>query len=177
MYFGGGTVVIPTDTVYGLGCDPMRLDAVARVKRTAGDHRPLVLHVGSVIEALEYATANVRNFAAVRRLLPGAVTLIVKRPHFVDERLTAGLPTLGLRVPDHWAGAAVLERCGPFAVAAAGRGGREPFPDCDLVVDAGPARSFALSTVLDLTGERPRLIREGVVTMEMLERTIGRVDR
>ncbi|GAC1419660.1 MAG: hypothetical protein NVSMB5_11660 [Candidatus Velthaea sp.] len=134
------------------------------------------MHVGSVIEALEYCGRNIRNFAAVRRLVPGPITLIIERPSFVDPFVTAGLPTLGLRVPDHPLCTALLERCGPLAAVPARRVARDPWPECDLLIENGPVRSLGESTVLDLTAERPRLVREGVITMEMLERTIGRID-
>jgi L-threonylcarbamoyladenylate synthase len=176
VVYQGGTGVFPTDTVYGLGCDPKYLDAVARVRGVAGEAEPLVLCMGSVIEALEYCGRHIRNFATVRRLLPGAVTLIVERPGFVDPLVSAGLATIGLRVPDHPLAVAILERCGPLATTTARRSAQGTWSACDLFVDNGPVRALGESTVLDLTADRPRLVREGVMTMEMLEQMIGRID-
>lgn len=174
--FAGKTIVFPTDTVYGLGCDPKRPDAVARVRGVAGTDEPLVLHLGSVIEALEHCGGHIRNFAIVRRLLPGAVTLIVERPTFIDPLVTAGLPSLGLRVPDHALSRDILERCGPLATTTARRNAQGTWSAGDVFIDNGPIRMLGESTVLDLTADRPRLVREGVMTLEMLEQMIGRID-
>jgi L-threonylcarbamoyladenylate synthase len=174
--FAGKTVVFPTDTVYGLGCDPKRAEAVARVRGVAGGAEPLVLHLGSVVEALEHCGRHIRNFATIRRLLPGAVTVIIERPAFIDPLVSAGLPVLGLRVPDDLLSQAILERCGPLATTTARRNAQGTWSAGDLFIDNGPVRSLGEATVLDLTAERPRLVREGVVTMETLEQMIGRID-
>ncbi|GAC1408972.1 MAG: hypothetical protein NVSMB64_17670 [Candidatus Velthaea sp.] len=129
-----------------------------------------------MIEALEYCGRNIRNFATIRRLVPGPITLIIERPAFVHPFVTAGLPTLGVRVPDHPLCLALLDRCGPLAALPARRTARDPWPPAGLRIENGPVRSLGESTVLDLTADRPRLVREGVITMEMLERTIGRID-
>jgi len=177
VVFDGGTLVFPKETVYALGCDPQRLAAVERIRHATGRlGEPLTLHVATVVEALEYCGRNIRNFATVRLLVPGPITLIIERPRFVDARVTAGLSTLGIRVPDHPLATALLERCGPLAALPARRQPRDAWPECDLLIENGPVRSLGESTVLDLTADRPRMVREGVITMEMLERTIGRID-
>src|SRR5581483_4223170 len=116
VIFSGGTVIFPTDTVYGIGCDPYNSSAIAKIyaskERPAG--KPLSLHLATVNEFLEYlrdAPASVTN--AVRRLLPGPVTIIVRRPAFIHEDVTAGLSTLGFRVPDNDLCRHILDRCGP----------------------------------------------------------------
>jgi L-threonylcarbamoyladenylate synthase len=188
VVFGGGVVIFPTDTVYGLGCDPMRADSVARVYalkvRDAG--KPLTLHVATVAEALEYAGGDRFAAFAIRRLLPGPVTLIVRRPSFIDERVTAGLGTMGLRVPDLDLCSAILERSGPLAATSANRSGSAAFtgeseatglPAADLMVDAGPTRYLRESTVVDISAGTARLVRQGAMTLTMLEQTLGRIAR
>lgn len=180
----GGTVIFPTDTVYGIGADPAREDAVLRIfeaKQRPRD-KALALHFGAVSEALEYVS-DPASAAVVRRLLPGPVTVIVSRPSFVADFVTAGLPTVGLRVPDHPLCSAILERCGPLAgtsanrsglPAYAGEGGGGALPEADVFVDAGPTPHRGESTIVDVSGGRPKLVREGVVSVRDIEAKIGR---
>jgi L-threonylcarbamoyladenylate synthase len=186
--YAGGVVIFPTDTVYGIGCDPMRHQAVARIYALKGREagKPLSLHVSSVDEALEYVGDDRLAAVAVRRLFPGPVTLIVRRPSFIDEHMTSGLPTMGLRVPDHELCLQLLARCGPFAATSAnksgepafcGEGGRDRLPAADLLVEDGPTPYRSESTIVDLTAGRPRLLREGAVSTKFLEQSLGRIER
>jgi L-threonylcarbamoyladenylate synthase len=183
----GGTIIFPTDTVYGIGADPGDLAAVERifVLKVRPRNKPLALHLGSVDEALEYVESP--NIAALmRRLLPGAITVLVPRPSFVDPRVTGGLPQLGLRVPDHPLCAALLERTGPLAGTSAnrstfpsylGNGDVGGLPEADLFVDDGPTPRLGESTIIDLCGDQPRLIREGVIPLATLEAMVGPIAR
>jgi L-threonylcarbamoyladenylate synthase len=186
--FGGGTVIFPTDTVYGIGCDPYDSRAIARIygAKQRPEHKPLSLHLASVAEFLEYAKDNALALTAARRLLPGPVTLIVRRPAFISEDVTSGLPTLGFRVPDDPLCAAILERCGPLAATSAntsgecayrGTGDWQTLPPADLLVENGPTRHQGESTILELLGVRPLLLREGVVSLKRLTEVLGPVDR
>ncbi len=188
IVFSGGTVIFPTDTVYGIGCDPVRDDAIGRIyalkERDAS--KPLTLHLATVAEALEYADGDRLAALAIRRLLPGPVTLIVRRPPYVSRRMTAGLGTMGLRVPDHALCAAILERCGPFAGTSAnssgspaftGEGDRSELPAADAMVDDGPTRYRQESTIVDVSAGEPRVVREGVVSVTTLERVLGPIGR
>ena len=188
VVFGGGLLIFPTDTVYGIGCDPMDLRAIDRIygaKHRPGA-KPLTLHLGSVAEFLEHAGKNALAILAGRRLLPGPVTLIVERPHFVSSEMTSGFATLGLRVPDDALALAILDRCGPLAATSAnpsgeqsyrGGGGWERLPEADLLIENGPTRYRLESTVLDLTGPQARVLREGVVSIEELTEKLGPVIR
>ncbi|MDQ2872562.1 MAG: L-threonylcarbamoyladenylate synthase [Candidatus Eremiobacteraeota bacterium] len=186
--FGGGTVIFPTDTVYGIGCDPYDSRAIARIygAKKRPDVKPLTLHLATVAEFLEYAKDNALALAAAKRLLPGGVTLIVRRPAFISEDVTSGLATLGFRVPDDPLCGAILERCGPLAATSANTSGEVPYrgggdgsglPPADLLVENGPTRSGAESSVIDLTGPQPRLLREGVVGHQRLTELLGPVVR
>lgn len=180
----GGTVIFPTDTVYGIGCDPFDTDAIARIYGAKGrpGHKPLSLHLASVAEFLEYARDQREVIAAARRLLPGPVTIIVRRPAFIEREVTAGLPTIGFRVPDDPLCGALLERCGPLAATSANVSGEQPYfgggdlqalPAADLVVENGPTRYERESSVIDFTGPQPVLLREGVVSYERLSDLLG----
>ncbi|MGP6158685.1 MAG: L-threonylcarbamoyladenylate synthase [Vulcanimicrobiaceae bacterium] len=182
---GGGTVIFPTDTVYGIGCDAAQPKAVERIfaLKNRPPNKPLGLYFGSVAELLEYAPGNRLAAVAARRFLPGPLTIVVERLPFVDERISAGLPSVGLRVPDHALCRAILERCGPLAATSANVSGAPSFtgtngtelPPADLLVDGGPTPLGAESTVIDLSHEEPRLVREGIISVAMLEKHLGRV--
>lgn len=184
----GGTVIFPTDTVYGIGCDPYDLVAIARVygAKERPANKPLTLHLASPAEFSEYARDNRDALAAGRRLFPGPVTIIIPKPAFIDQDVTAGLPTLGFRVPDDPLCSAILERCGPFAATSAnisgaqayyGAGDWEALPPADLLVENGPTRYMRESTIIDMTGPQPVVLREGVVSLERLTELLGPVIR
>jgi L-threonylcarbamoyladenylate synthase len=186
VIYGGGTVVFPTDTVYGIGCDPFRIDAIDKIYRAKQrpDHKPLSLHLATVGEFLEYVPGNAAATVAARRLMPGPVTMIVRRPAFIYDDVSSGLATLGFRVPDDSLCSAILDRVGPLAATSANTSGERPYygeeelkslPAADLLVENGPTRFGAESTVLDLSAAVPRVLREGVLTMEHLAERLGPV--
>jgi len=183
----GGTVIFPTDTVYGIGCDPTSPSAVARVFALKGRpaHKPLSLHLATVEEMLAYAGHNEAARRIARVFLPGPLTVIVPRPASVGRYVTAELDTIGLRVPKHALCAAILQRCGPLAATSANFSGRpafagtvkEPLPEADLAVDDGPTPVGVESTVVDVSMEDVRLVREGAISRAMLERELGQIVR
>jgi L-threonylcarbamoyladenylate synthase len=183
----GGTVIFPTDTVYGIGCDPVTPGAVARIfaLKNRPAHKPLSLHLASVEELLEYAPGNAFARELADSFMPGPLTTIVRRPPHVARTVTAGADTLGLRVPRHALCRVILERCGPLAATSANLSGLPAYtgdsfatelPDADLFVDDGPTPLGAESTVVDVSGEVPRLVREGAISVVMLEHVLGRIE-
>jgi L-threonylcarbamoyladenylate synthase len=191
----GGLVAFPTETVYGLGADACNADAVARVYSVKGrpaDH-PLIVHVASM-DALgdwasdvpEYAIALARDF------WPGPMTLVVVRSDLAADFVTGGQDTVGVRVPNHPVALGLLEafaRVGGHGVAApsANRFGNvspttakavrdelgEYMADGDLILDGGACDVGVESTIIDCTGDVPRILRPGAVTEEMIEHTTG----
>jgi len=174
--FDGGTLLFPTGTGYGIGCDPMRADAVDRVYAMQGDasDAPLTMFVATPAEFLEYAPANPLAILAGKRLLPGPVTLLVRRPAFLSAELSAGGPTLGFCVPDEPVARIILERVGPL-VAASVRERASVSPD--LAIENGPPRHDREASVVDLTQQPARLIREGAVSYERLRELLGPIER
>ncbi len=184
----GGTVIFPTDTVYGIGCDPYRREAVARIFALKGrpPGKPLTLHFSRVEELLEYAPGNELAAALAHAFLPGPLTIVVRRLSFVGEWVAGGLSTIGLRVPQHALCATILERCGPLAATSANYSGAPAFtgsgtaldlPAADLRVDDGPTVLQVESTVVDASQNVLRLVREGAISVTMLEHALGNVAR
>jgi L-threonylcarbamoyladenylate synthase len=191
----GGVVALPTETVYGLGADATNRDAVARIFRLKGrpaDH-PLIVHVAAGADLAPWA-ADVPDVA--RRLMaafwPGPLTLILTRTHRVPPEVTGGQPTVGLRCPDHPVAQALLAafaRIGSGLVAApsANRFGhvspttarhvRDEFgADVGPVIqllDGGPCRVGIESTIVDVTGPEPVLLRPGAIGTDALAAVAG----
>jgi L-threonylcarbamoyladenylate synthase len=176
VIFDGGTIVFPNDTSYALGCDPYRPQAVDRVYtlKAHSRHQALTLLVASPAEFLEYARSNPLAILASKRLLPGPVTLIVRKPAFLPDDVTAGLTTLEMRVPDEPVARAILERAGPLAAASIV--GNEEF-DVDLRIENGTTRYDRESTIVDITEHQARLVREGAVGHERLAELLGSITR
>jgi L-threonylcarbamoyladenylate synthase len=188
----GGLVAFPTETVYGLGADALNPSAVAGIFAAKGrpSHNPLIVHVAEVAAAIQLAGAwpDVANLLAAR-WWPGPLTLVVPTSPRVPDLVTAGGPTVALRVPAHPVALALLRATQrPLAAPSANRstslsptqaehvlhglGGRIP-----LILDAGPAPGGLESTVLDVTTAPPRLLRPGLVTPLEIEAVIGPVAR
>jgi L-threonylcarbamoyladenylate synthase len=188
VVLGGGTVSFPTDTVYGIGCDPYSASAIAKIfgAKQRPRHKPLSLHLATLSEFLEYAREFPDAAAAARRLMPGPVTLIIPKPAFISLQVTGGMTTLGFRVPDDNLCSGILERCGPLSATSAnlsgnrayfGAGDWEELPPADLLIENGPTKYCKESTVIEMTGMRPLVLREGVVPLERLTELLGPVGR
>jgi L-threonylcarbamoyladenylate synthase len=188
VVFAGGTVIFPTDTSYAIACDPYRSDAVDRIYAAKGrpDNAPLTMHVASPAEFLEYAEENPLAALAAKRLLPGPVIVLVRKPTFLNDELSAGLQTMAFRVPDEEFARALLDRCGPLAGTTVNpKGGPRYFggddrgmlPDADLVVERGPTRYDRESSIVDLSGSHARLLREGIVSERRLAELLGPIER
>jgi L-threonylcarbamoyladenylate synthase len=187
---GGGLVAFPTETVYGLGVNALDRAAVLRLfaakQRPSTD--PLIVHVGSfeaIAPLVSRVPKNARSLA--RRFWPGPLTLIFPRSAQVPDEVTAGLPSVAVRVPAHPVARALIDAAAvPVAAPSANLFSR-PSPTqashviedldgrIDLVIDGGPTTIGVESTVLDLTGDTPIVLRPGAVTIEMLRKVVRRV--
>jgi L-threonylcarbamoyladenylate synthase len=191
----GNLVAFPTETVYGLGADACNEMAVARIYSVKGrpvDH-PLIVHVASM-DALGDWASDVPAYAIAlaRDFWPGPMTLIMKRSGLAGDFVTGGQDTVGVRVPDHPVALGLLEafaRAGGKGVAApsANRFGNvspttaqavadelsDYLGDADQILDGGPCEVGVESTIIDCTGNVPRILRPGAVTVEMIEDSTG----
>jgi L-threonylcarbamoyladenylate synthase len=193
MLRGGELVAFGTETVYGLGADATNATAVARIFDAKGRPRfnPLICHYPAAEAAFRHVVANPPAEAVAHAFWPGPLTLVLPRRADCPVALLtgAGLDTLAVRVPAHPAAHALLREVGrPVAAPSANRSGHVS-PTCaahvldglegriDAVLDSGPCEVGVESTVLDLTGTVPVLLRPGGVTIEALEACLGSVRR
>lgn len=180
---GGGLVAFPTETVYGLGGNALDAGAVRRIFAAKGRpaDNPLIVHLAGA-DQLTQVVSRVTPLALelTRRWWPGPLTLVLDAHPDVPEVTRGGLSTIAVRVPDHPVALALLSAAGvPVAAPSANRSGR-PSPTTaadvvtelgdriDRVVDGGPSRLGVESTVVDARGERPVVLREGMVSREQL---------
>ena len=195
VLINGGLVAFPTETVYGLGADACNQKAVARIYSVKGrpaDH-PLIVHVASMDSLGDWAD-DVREYAIAlaRDYWPGPMTLVVHRSALAGDFVTGGQDTVGVRVPDHPVALGLLEafaRAGGKGIAApsANRFGNvspttahavsaelgDYLADDDLIFDGGACAVGVESTIIDCTGDAPKILRPGAITEEMIERSTG----
>jgi len=179
----GGLVALPTDTVYGVGVALFAHDGLPRL--FAAKNRPLdkaiVLLVADVDQAAGVGVISPAARALAARFWPGGLTLVVpQRPDSgLPAVLTGGVATIGVRVPDHDCPRALASVLGPLPVTSANTSGGPDARDAaevlaqlgdriDLILDGGPTRGGTPSTVVDCTGERPKVLREGAVAGAIL---------
>jgi L-threonylcarbamoyladenylate synthase len=191
----GGLVAFPTETVYGLGADACNADAVARIYSVKGrpaDH-PLIVHIASMDGLGDWAD-DVPGYAIslARDFWPGPMTLVVKRSGLAGDFVTGGQDTVGVRVPDHPVALGLLEafeRAGGKGVAApsANRFGNvspttaqavsdelgDYLATGDQILDGGACDVGVESTIIDCTGDVPKVLRPGAITAQMIAESTG----
>lgn len=184
----GKLVAFPTETVYGLGANALSAAAVRRIYEAKGrpETSPLIVHVGSIAMAQSLVSDWPEQAAQLAALhWPGPLTLVLPKQPAVPDEVTAGLPTVGVRVPAHPIALELIRQSGrPIAAPSANRFTelspttaehvRRSLGDrVDLILDGGSTPVGIESTVLSLAGERPVLLRPGMVSREEIERQIG----
>ncbi|EJP85451.1 threonylcarbamoyl-AMP synthase [Bacillus cereus] len=183
-------VAFPTETVYGLGANAMDDEAIAKIFEAKGrpSDNPLIVHIGTKSQ-LDGIVKEIPPVAEklMAHFWPGPLTIILPRKEGISERVTAGLNTVGVRMPDHPVALALIEEANvPVAAPSANRSGR-PSPTLashvyeDLngkiagIVDGGATGVGVESTVIDCTSTVPTILRPGGITKEQLEAVIGTV--
>ena len=187
----GGLVAFPTETVYGLGADATNDKAVAKIFETKQrpQFNPLILHVKDIEQASEFAEINDASLDLTSRFWPGALTLVLKRKKDAKLSLlaTAGLDTVAVRVPAHPIAQALLEAAQvPIAAPSANMSGyisptqashvEQQFKDSlilNMLIDGGPCAVGLESTIVDVCGHTPTLLRPGGLAVEAIEAITG----
>lgn len=191
LLLAGEIVGMPTETVYGLAANALNETAVKKIFEAKGrpQDNPLIVHIADV-SALAQVSADVPD--AARRLAaaywPGPLTMVLPRAAGIPDTVTAGLSTVGVRLPAHPLARALIRQAGvPIAAPSANRSGRPSttttahvLADMDgripAILEGGPCQVGVESTIVSLTGEKPRLLRPGGISLEQLRAVLGEVE-
>ena len=184
----GGLVAFPTETVYGLGADAMNEKAVAAVYEAKGrpSDNPMIVHISRASDIGQLTPMLSQQIVSViENFWPGPLTIVVKKKPSVPDRTTGGLDTVAVRMPDSKAALRLIELSGcPIAAPSANISG-SPSPTragdviadldgrVDAIISGEDCRVGIESTVLDLTGDVPTILRPGIITAESIEAALG----
>lgn len=187
----GGLVAFPTETVYGLGADAMNAEAAAKIYEAKGrpSDNPLIVHIADK-EQVDLLAENVPEAAEriMEAFWPGPLTIILNKKKEVPHGTTGGLNTVAIRMPSHPVAQALIRESGCMIAAPSANTSGRPSPTTaahvmedmqgriPMILDGGAVGIGIESTILDLTGEIPMILRPGYITKEMLEKVAGAVD-
>jgi L-threonylcarbamoyladenylate synthase len=177
----GNLIVYPTDTLYGLGCDPFEDRAVERLyemKRRPAE-QPIALAVSSPEQVSLYGHMGPLAATFCARHLPGPVTVLLRATNAAPPALVSAEGLIGIRVPDHSVATAIARAFGPVTTTSANLHGGPSPATCEeardqlgdaveLYVDCGPTRHGKESTIVDLSGDQTKVIREGALRRDEL---------
>ncbi|QIK67115.1 threonylcarbamoyl-AMP synthase [Nocardioides sp. HDW12B] len=182
----GRLVLLPTDTVYGVGADAFSPEAVTRLLEAKGRGRqmppPVLVSAKTTVEALAVDVPGWAK-ALIEELWPGPLTLVFRQQPSLQWDLGETRGTVAVRMPDHDVTLALLARTGPLAVSSANRTGLPAATDADgaeemlgtaarVLLDAGPTAGPVPSTIVDCTTDRGRVLRQGVIALETLNEVV-----
>ena len=187
----GGLVAFPTETVYGLGANGLDENAVPKIYEAKGrpSDNPLILHI-SKLDEIEDIVKEIPKSALIlaEEFWPGPLTMVFKKSERIPYRTTGGLESVAIRMPSNKIARELIKAAGvPIAAPSANSSGR-PSPTkaahviydldgkIDMVIDGGEVDIGIESTIVDVTGEVPVILRPGFITEEMLSEAIGRVE-
>ena len=183
----GQLVVLPTDTVYGVGADAFSPDAVRSLLEAKGRGRdmppPVLVSAATTLDALAVGVPSYAR-ALIQELWPGPLTLVCRQQPSLQWDLGDTRGTVAVRMPDHEVALELLSRTGPLAVSSANRTGLDAATDADaaesmlgekveVLLDSGPTAGEVPSTIVDVTGEKGRVLRLGAVSLERLNEIVS----
>lgn len=183
----GGLVAFPTETVYGLGANALDAEAVKKIYETKGrpSDNPLILHVSSLEMADRLVVVNWKARYLMERFWPGPLSIVLPAKDIIPRRTRGGLDTAAVRMPDNPFALALIEKSDlPIAAPSANISGRPSPTDAEtvrkdigdkipLVIDGGETKFGLESTVIDMTGENPVLLRPGGLSKEDIESALN----
>ena len=184
----GGLIGFRTDTFYGIGADPLNAEAVARIKALKGreEGKPILVLIADPEDSSNLVSRKPRAFEILSEAIwPGPLTIVLPAVDDLPVELTAGTGTIGIRLPDSDEVRELVRNCGGRLTATSanpsGSDAARSAADVagyfasglNLIVDGGEVTATAPSTVIDVTGATPRLVREGAVLRSELERVLG----
>lgn len=175
----GGLVVYPTETVYGLGCDPYNAEAVRRILKVKNNrNKPLPILVANIVDAEKIAFISTTGKKLAAKFWPGPLTLVFPKKSSFPDVVTFGLNTVGLRIPNNNVTLRLIRLCGGLLIgSSANRTGEEPSRAVqeisgdlkemvDVVLDGGNVTRGISSTVVALISEKPKIIRKGPISLK-----------
>lgn len=185
----GGLVAFPTETVYGLGADALNEDASRKIYEAKGrpSDNPLIVHIAAVEDMEKIAYPNAIAYTLAESFWPGPLTLVLPKKEVVPDSTTGGLDTVAVRMPAHPAALALIRQSGVYVAAPSANTSGRPSPTkashvvedmagkIEYIIDGGPVGIGIESTIVDVCGEIPAILRPGFITKEMLEQIIGEV--
>lgn len=185
----GGLVAFPTETVYGLGADGLNPKAAERIYAAKGrpSDNPLIVHIAEVEAMEKLAYVNERAYILAHAFWPGPLTIILPKRDIVPRATTGGLDTVAIRMPAHPAALELIRQSGCFIAAPSANVSGRPSPTkadhvvedmegrIEYIIDGGPVGIGIESTIVDVSGEVPTILRPGFITKNMLEEIIGEV--
>lgn len=187
----GGLVAFPTETVYGLGADALDAGASAKIYRAKGrpSDNPLIVHIAKV-EDLQALCSEIPLLAAklADAFWPGPMTMVLKKKDVVPGTITGGLDTVAVRMPVHPVARRLIEVSGVYVAAPSANTSGRPSPTTaahvmqdmdgriDMIIDGGSVEIGIESTIIDVTGEYPVILRPGYITREMIESVAGKTE-
>ena len=186
----GGLVAFPTETVYGLGGNALDEASSAKIYAAKGrpSDNPLIVHIER-LEDLELLVTEIPQSALIlaQAFWPGPLTMVLPKSPIVPDTTTGGLKTVAVRMPNHPAALELIRAAGGFVAAPSANTSGRPSPTSaahviedldgriDCIIDGGSVGIGLESTIVDLTGETPEILRPGYISREMLEEVLGKV--
>ena len=187
----GGLVAFPTETVYGLGADALNPQASRRIYEAKGrpSDNPLIVHISNM-EDLGKITAKVpaQAMELAAKFWPGPLTMIFEKSPLVPFETTGGLRTVAVRMPSHPVALALIQAGGGFVAAPSANTSGRPSPTTaehvaqdmmgriPMILDGGPVGIGIESTIVDVSGDMPMILRPGFITKEMVQDAVGSVE-
>ncbi len=186
----GGLVAFPTETVYGLGADALNETAAKRIYAAKGrpSDNPLIVHIAQVEDMDKLALVNDRARVLAEAFWPGPLTIILPKKEIVPDGTTGGLSTVAIRMPSHPAALALIQASKVFVAAPSANTSGRPSPTkashviedmkgkIEYIVDGGAVGIGIESTIVDVSGDVPMILRPGFISRSMIEEIIGRVE-
>lgn len=186
---GGGLVAFPTETVYGLGANAQSDSAVKKIFEVKGrpQDNPLIVHIADFSKAGKYVKKIPEAaYRLAERFMPGAVTLVMEKSNTISDFVSCGLATVGIRVPSHIGAHRFLETVDLPIAAPSANTSKRPSPTqakhvyddlhgkIPLILDGGSCEIGIESTVIDVSGETPIILRPGYVTIDEIKSVVGK---
>lgn len=186
----GGLVVYPTETVYGLGCDPFNMGAVKRVFEVKGKRRkPPPILASSINHVKQIAFMSQEGEKVAKKFWPGPLTLVFPKKLVLPDFVTCNLDSVGVRIPKHDVALRLISLSNGLLIGtSANRTGEKPprtvheatqqlKEEVDLFLDGGPTILNKPSTVADLTSRKPRILREGPISLKEISDAISKKNK